>query len=455
VALRLSPMYQTILQESSLVRWQNATQTQIRSTAENDFNVLVYSIAISNIAQELVDPATAADLGFTNGTSGRQLEENTALQVFFDLAMSYTPQSNSSIPALSDMFHDAFNTEQERSNYLIELVSNDEIFAPVRLIEVLVNGDATAAPVPAPTGDKTQTSENGGASSIGVFVALGGGVALIAVAIAGMIVYYRRKHAGGGSKKEVKTNGETPSDNDEEEEYGGPMSPNPQQRWTNEIVVDPSADDVSTLGGSVLLGGLHLDHGGGGNTGEDEPTASVNLDYDFNRNQYRSDVEDRSRTVATDGTGRFTHFSKLGMNGESMFNDMDDQSFERLYADIDEDDDGGAAQRLSSDIASRVKPFEVRAPPGKLGMVVDTPNGGVPVVRAIKSDSVLSGSVQVGDRLISVDHRDVTNMNALEVSSLISLKQHQTRLLIFCRLSPPTPNSQSQPSPVATNSTAS
>jgi PDZ domain len=450
-------MYQTMSQESSLIMWQNATRTQIRSTAENDFNVVVYSITISNIEQELVDPATATNLGFTNGTSGRLLVENFALQVFFDLAMSYTPQSNDSTPpALSVIFHSAFDTEQERSNYLIKLVPNDEIFAPVRLIEVLVDGEVTAAPVAAPTEDKTQTSENGGAS-IGLFVALAGGVSLIAVAVIGMIFYHRRKHAGGGSKKEVKTNGETPSDNDDEEdEYGGgPLNASPQQRWTNEIVVDPSVDDVSTLGGSVLLGGLHLDHGGGGNTGEDEPTASVNLDYDFNRNQYRSDMEDRSRTVATDGTGRFTHFSKLGMNGEGIFNDMDDQSFEKLYADIEDDDDGGAAQRLSSDIASRVKPFEVRAPPGKLGMVVDTPNGGVPVVRAIKPDSVLSGSIQVGDRLISVDHRDVTNMNALEVSSLISLKQHQMRLLIFCRLSPPTPNSQSQPSPVATNSTAS
>ena len=70
-------------------------------------------------------------------------------------------------------------------------------------------------------------------------------------------------------------------------------------------------------------------------------------------------------------------------------------------------------------------------------MVVDTPNGGVPVVRAIKADSVLNGSVQVGDRLISVDHVNVTSMSALEVSNLISLKQHQQRLLIFCRLTPP------------------
>ena len=76
----------------------------------------------------------------------------------------------------------------------------------------------------------------------------------------------------------------------------------------------------------------------------------------------------------------------------------------------------------------RPKPFEVRAPPGMLGMVIDTPNGGVPVVRAIKPDSVLTDRVVIGDRLISVDHQDVTSMSALEVSNLISVKSNRQRL---------------------------
>mgnify|MGYP003476962043 FL=1 len=83
-----------------------------------------------------------------------------------------------------------------------------------------------------------------------------------------------------------------------------------------------------------------------------------------------------------------------------------------------------------------MKPFEVKAPPGLLGMVVDTPyGGGVPVVRAIKPDSILTGKVLIGDRLISVDREDVTKMSAFEVSNLISLKQNQQRVLVFVRLS--------------------
>lgn len=211
---------------------------------------------------------------------------------------------------------------------------------------------------------------------------------------------------------------------------------------TNEIWVDPNADDVSTLGGGTLPNEFVF--------GQDEPTASVNMDYDYNRNQYRiPDAEERTQSQFTTASSptTFTNFSKLGLLGQADFAADDDHSFEEQFADLDNDirsiqkydtpQQQQHAGNNNGNITNRVKPFEVRAPPGKLGMVVDTPNGGVPVVRAIKADSVLNGSVQVGDRLISVDHVNVTSMSALEVSNLISLKQHQQRLLIFCRLTPP------------------
>ena len=215
---------------------------------------------------------------------------------------------------------------------------------------------------------------------------------------------------------------------------------------TNEIWVDPNADEVSTLGGGTLPNEFVF--------GQDEPTASVNMDYDFNRNQYRvPDAEERTQSQFTTASNptTFTNFSKLGLLGQQADFDADDHSFEEQFAELDHDirstkydttttqqqqQPNNANYQDHPDISNRVKPFEVRAPPGKLGMVVDTPNGGVPVVRAIKPDSVLNGSVKVGDRLISVDHVNVTSMSALEVSNLISLKQHQQRLLIFCRLTP-------------------
>ena len=111
--------------------------------------------------------------------------------------------------------------------------------------------------------------------------------------------------------------------------------------------------------------------------------------------------------------------SKLGKMGENIF--ADDASFEEQFIDPEER-------------------FDVVAPAGKLGMVIDTPSGGIPVVHAIKDTSVLVDQVCVGDRLLSVDGEDCTGMTAMQVSKLISLKSEKpARVLVFAR-SPTDPN---------------
>jgi C-terminal processing protease CtpA/Prc len=78
--------------------------------------------------------------------------------------------------------------------------------------------------------------------------------------------------------------------------------------------------------------------------------------------------------------------------------------------------------------------LEVWAPPGKLGVVIDTPNDGAPVVHAIKDSSVIADKLQVGDRLIAVDDEDVQSMTAIKVSKLISRKSaNATRKLSIIR----------------------
>jgi len=62
------------------------------------------------------------------------------------------------------------------------------------------------------------------------------------------------------------------------------------------------------------------------------------------------------------------------------------------------------------------------APPGKLGVVIDSPEVGGPVVHAIKEGSVLANKLRVGDRLVAVDEDDVRTMSAIKVSKLISRK---------------------------------
>lgn len=70
----------------------------------------------------------------------------------------------------------------------------------------------------------------------------------------------------------------------------------------------------------------------------------------------------------------------------------------------------------------REEVLEINAPAGKLGVVIDTPDEGAPVVHAVKDSSVIADLIQVGDKLVAVDDEDVTAMTAIKVSKLISKK---------------------------------
>jgi hypothetical protein len=78
---------------------------------------------------------------------------------------------------------------------------------------------------------------------------------------------------------------------------------------------------------------------------------------------------------------------------------------------------GGAAPAMARD-----EVIVIDAPAGKLGVVIDTPDDGAPVVHAVKDTSVIAHLIQVGDKLIKVDEEDVRSMTAIKVSKLISKK---------------------------------
>jgi hypothetical protein len=81
-----------------------------------------------------------------------------------------------------------------------------------------------------------------------------------------------------------------------------------------------------------------------------------------------------------------------------------------------------------------VTKFQVQAPAGKLGLVLDTCEDGTPVVDEIVSSSPLAGQVRVGDRLLSLDGQDVTTMIATTVARLIaSKKNNRVRQFTFAR----------------------
>lgn len=98
---------------------------------------------------------------------------------------------------------------------------------------------------------------------------------------------------------------------------------------------------------------------------------------------------------------------------------------------------GFVQNTVSSNLTGKKIPltkFQVQAPAGKLGLVLDTCEDGTPVVDEIGSSSPLAGQVQVGDRLLSLDGQDVTTMIATTVARLIaSKKNNRLRQFTFAR----------------------
>jgi len=95
-------------------------------------------------------------------------------------------------------------------------------------------------------------------------------------------------------------------------------------------------------------------------------------------------------------------------------------------------DDGSFGDARGANVREEL--IDIYAPAGKLGVVIDTPDDGAPVVHAIKDSSVIADKLQVGDKLVAVDDEDVRTMTAIKVSKLISRKStNPTRKLSIIR----------------------
>mmetsp|Transcript_10930 Transcript_10930/g.16894 ORF Transcript_10930/g.16894 Transcript_10930/m.16894 type:complete len:251 (-) Transcript_10930:275-1027(-) len=78
--------------------------------------------------------------------------------------------------------------------------------------------------------------------------------------------------------------------------------------------------------------------------------------------------------------------------------------------------------------------LEVMAPPGKLGLLMDTPETGFPFVYGIKDWSPLHGHLKEGDIVVRLDDEDVRFCTAIELSKRLSQKSHKkTRKLTILR----------------------
>jgi len=334
--------------------------------------------------------------------SSRQLLKSP-LRIIFDVYVELkSPQKDLDIAALVG---GAFNTVADKSSFLSSLqATNDRTFFSINSLQVVVNGVVQTDP---------DANKNGnGGVSVGILAAaICGGLGF--VTMAGYLVFKRRRKPQ--NKQDL------------------PPQPEEVTRISTFIAVDRE-DDISTLGdpmftgqGGMFASALEKD--------ETVTGSIVEADYDYamayggagevpsissagnmigkSPMLARGDSSARSGQISSSGGETTSNLSILNMDDQSLF--ADDSSFEKQYENLEEQ-------------------IEVFAPAGKLGVVIDTPNGGPPMVHAIKDSSVLVDQVRVGDRLVSVDGEDTTTLTAIKVSRLISMKsENEVRNLVFVR----------------------
>jgi len=90
----------------------------------------------------------------------------------------------------------------------------------------------------------------------------------------------------------------------------------------------------------------------------------------------------------------------------------------------------GSGAKLATD--GSVLKGECFAPPGKLGVAIDTING-QPVVHRVKDDSPLSGVLRRLDVIIGVDEVNTADMSAADVTSLVAKRMGNNRKITYLR----------------------
>lgn len=395
--MKLQPLQET-LSRTEYVSWERVTENFVEKYLRSK---KVESTIRADFRSQYVDM-----IQDTTGTTRRFLQGSNSetpvgfLMIQFILDVEYRSPNAFDV---NQLVWSAFDSPEEQAEYVLDLQDEASIFDPIREINVDVQGF-----VPSPT----QAPEPEPGSNMDIAVIAGASVGGVAFVILMTLLFLR-----GRSGKSEEEKGGTESQ----------ITPSTTKniKVSTEILVEPQ-DDVSTLGdpmfgqGGMMMGGIE----------RDEMTATVGDDYDYTKH-YRNargplslagTTNTRDRTISEDlskmSSVQSVSLSKIGKIGDNIF--ADDASFEEQFKDPEE--------RL-----------DVVAPAGKLGMVIDTPNGGIPVVHAIKDTSVLIDQVRVGDRLLSVDGEDCTAMTAMQVSKLISLKSEKpARVLVFARSSTPT-----------------
>lgn len=376
------------LSENAIEGWAQETAAFCTSRYANDYvgGAFRTNVAVTNV----LEPSN-------NRRSMRGSERNLQADdviVTYNQVVSYSNVGVEIVDINEEYFAKApFDSLEDRSNYVEVLQnSNDSILKAVTDVSPVTFADEivpTSAPVnvqpqPAPNPAKDTDEKFSLPLTAIIGIACGAGALLIIAVL--FCIYCRAKK----------------SDNS-----GRDSDPPP-------VNVAIKADEVSTLAGPSIPGNSPM-YG-------DRSIGTV--DYDYSKA-----YEDRDHSISYAGgtlgsdTQDYSFPANAGATGAAL----------GPY-----DDDGSYGDHFGkSKVKVKEEFLHIFAPPGKLGVVIDTPDDGAPVVHAVKETSVVVDKVKVGDKLVAVDDEDVRTLTAIKVSKLISRKSaNPSRKLTLLRITP-------------------
>lgn len=350
-------------------------------------------------------------------SDGNRLRIRCNAQVVYQLAA----EEDDDVPG---WIQQSFGSEQDRALYISELQSaaNSNAFDSVRNVKVVVAGTEPISddePI-----DQNSDNSSGFFSNENLWYIIGavGGTLSLVVIISMLYLIHRKKQNMDGANGKQNMTALTNIKN--QLSYDSDTSQTNKLQYTAEIDVDLQNDDVSTLGDPTYYGGA-----------PDQPTVASGQLPDAANYFAATAFNNGSGTVHAQRQ-RFlsdeTDEDNLLVFSESNLSKQNDDIVTHTVID-----DNGFTSQRNNDKPVRDggygSKFAVEVPPGKLGMIIDTPDNGPPIVHTIKPESILVATVQAGDYLLSVDDENVSHMTAVQVSKLISIKSDQQRTLLFLR----------------------
>lgn len=327
---------------------------------------------VINIGQQRTLVSSLSGKSSKSGPRHR-LEDKKDLLVIYDLKVSFQATNKFKQQEIQNSISDTFSKEKKTLYIAALRESGDSSFSSVTDVASSIDGALIGMSLGAPLEESR-------------------GITFYAPIVAGCIVllfgsiFWRRKvlHSVNSAETPIAESLLTPD-----------------LRIESTIEVDAEEATISTLGNPIPANDV-FGAFGGVSTAERKSAESPG----FLRNS--------NNTL----TSEVSSSEQLSVNQSSVSLFTDDDSIEMIHGGV---------------VASQDERVEVYAPAGKLGMVIDTPLSGIPIVHAIKEISVLVNQVQIGDKLLSVDGTDTTEMSAIQVSKLISSKEHSERILVFAR----------------------